>query len=113
MPLIPSFARPVLDPFAPVFFQPTYQRFLVLLVAALLTPGRRTVSHLLRTVRGWDPGHPSSSHRVFAKRRWSSFQRARLLAKFLLDHCVPDGPVFLAGDDTVDEQRGTKVHGQS
>ena len=34
MLLIPSFARPLLDQFAPVFFQPTYQRFLVLLVAA-------------------------------------------------------------------------------
>jgi hypothetical protein len=103
----------VLDPFAPVFFQPTYQRFLVLLIAAILTTGRRTVSNLLRTVRGLDPGHPSSYHRVFSKRRWSSFQLARLLAQFLLDHCAPEGPVFLAGDDTVDEHRGTKVHGKS
>jgi hypothetical protein len=38
---------------------------------------------------------------------------ARLLAKFLLDHYVPEGPVFLAGDDTVDEHRGDKVHGKS
>ena len=65
MLLIPSFARPVLDQFAPVFFQPTYQRFLVLLVAAILTTGRRTVSNLLRTVPGLAPGDPSSYHRVF------------------------------------------------
>ncbi len=112
MLLIPSFARPVLDQFAPVFFQPTYQRFLVLLVAAILTTGRRTISNLLRTVRGLDPGHPSSYHRVFSQRRWSSFQLARLLAQFILDHWVPEGPVFLAGDDTVDEHRGAKVHGK-
>jgi DDE superfamily endonuclease len=113
MLLIPSFARPVLDQFAPVFFQPTYQRFLVLLVAAILTTGRRTVSNLLRTVPGLAPGDPSSYHRVFSRRRWSTLQLARLLAQFLLDHYVPDGPVFLAGDDTVDEHRGTKVHGKS
>ena len=112
MLLIPSFARPVLDQFAPVFFQPTYQRFLVLLVAAILTTGRRTVSNLLRTVPGLAPGDPSSYHRVFSKRRWSALLLARLLAKFLLDHYVADGPVYLAGDDTVDEHRGAKVHGK-
>jgi hypothetical protein len=112
MLLIPSFARPLLDQFAPVFFQPTYQRFLVLLVAAILTTGRRTASNLLRSVSGLAPGDPSSYHRVLSRRRWSSFQLARLLAKFILDHCVADGPVFLAGDDTVDEHRGARVHGK-
>jgi DDE superfamily endonuclease len=111
MLVIPSFAQPSLGPFAPVFLQPTYQRFLVPLVAATLTTGRRTVSHLLRTVPGLAPGDPSSSHRVFSKRRWSALLWARLLAKFLLDHHVADGPIFRAGDDTVDEHRGAKVHG--
>jgi DDE superfamily endonuclease/Archaeal putative transposase ISC1217 len=112
MLVIPSFAQPLLGQFAPVFLQPTYQRFLVLLVAAILTTGRRTVSNLLRSVPGLAPGDPSSYHRVFSRRRWSSLQLARLLAKFLLDHFVGDGPVFLAGDDTVDEHRGAKVHGK-
>jgi hypothetical protein len=113
MLLIPSFARPVLDPFAAVFYHPTYQRFLVLLVAAILTTGRRTVANLLRTARDLAPGHPSSYHRVFSKRRWSPFQLARLLTQFILDHYVPDGPILLAGDDTVDEHRGAKVYGKS
>ena len=112
MLVIPSFAQPLLDQFAPVFFQPTYQRFLVLLVAAVLTTGRRTVSNLLRSAGLLAPGDPSSYHRVFSKRRWSTLQLARLLATFILDHWVGDGPVFLAGDDTVDEHRGAKVHGK-
>src|SRR3982751_2949959 len=112
MLVIPSFAQPLLGQFAPVFLHPTYQRFLVLLVAAILTTGRRTVSNLLRSVPGLAPGHPSSYHRVFSKRRWSSLRLARLLAKFILDHFVGAGPVFLAGDDTVDEHRGAKVHGK-
>jgi hypothetical protein len=112
MLVIPPFAHPLLDQFAPVFLQPTYQRFLVLLVAAVLTTGRRTVSNLLRAVPGLAPGDPSSYHRVFSKRRWSGLLLARLLTKFILDHCVAEGPVFLAGDDTVDEHRGAKVHGK-
>jgi len=112
MLLIPSFAQPLLDQFAPVFLQPTYQRFLVLLVAAVLTTGRRTVSNLLRSVPGLAPGDPSSYHRVLSRRRWSSFRLARVLATFILDHLVPAGPISLAGDDTVDEHRGAKVHGK-
>ncbi len=112
MLVIPSFAQPLLGQFAPLFLQPTYQRFLVLLVAATLTTGRRTVSNLLRTVPGLAPGDPSSYHRVFSRRRWSSLRMARLLTKFILDHFVADGPICLAGDDTVDEHRGAKVHGK-
>jgi hypothetical protein len=112
MLVIPSFAQPLLGQLAPVFLQPTYQRFLLLLVAAVLTTGRRTVSNLLRSVSGLASGDPSSYHRVSSKRRWSSLRLARILATFILDHCVADGPIFLAGDDTVDEHRGAKVHGK-
>ena len=109
---LPEFAQPVLSSFAPVFYHPTYQRFLVLLLAAVLTTGRRTVSNLLRTAAGLAHGDASSFHRVLSKRRWSTLALARILARFILDHWVPDGPVFLAGDDTVDEHRGAKVYGK-
>jgi hypothetical protein len=112
MLVIPDFAQPVLCSFAPVFYHPTYQRFLVLTVAAVLTTGRRTVSNLLRTVAPLAPGDPSSYHRVLSRRRWSTLRLARILARFLLDHYVPEGPVFTAGDDTVDEHRGARVHGK-
>lgn len=109
---IPEFARPVLSVFAPVFYHPTYQRFLVLLLAAVLTTGRRTVSNLLRSATGLAKGDASSFHRVLSRRRGSTRALARILTRFLLDHWVPEGPVMLAGDDTVDEHRGAKVYGK-
>ena len=109
---LPDFAQPVLSSFAPVFYHPTYQRFLVLLLAAVLTTGRRTVSNLLRTAAGLAHGDASSFHRVLSKRRWSTLALARILARFILDHWVPEGPVFLAGDDTVYQHRGAKVYGK-
>ena len=112
MLVIPDFARPVLSSFEPVFYHPTYQRFLVLLVAAVLTTGRRTISNLLRTAGELAHGHPSSYHRVLSRRRWSSPELARILIRFILDHWVPEGPVSLAGDDTVDEHRGARVYGK-
>jgi hypothetical protein len=112
MLVIPDFAQPVLSSFTPVFYHPTYQRFLVLLVAAVLTTGRRTVSNLLRTAASWAPGDPSSYHRVFSKRRWSTLTLARILSRYILAHWAPDGPIPLAGDDTVDEHRGATVYGK-
>lgn len=112
MLLIPPFARPLLEPFAPVFFHPTYQRFLLLTVAAILTTGRRTISNLLRSVGNLAHGDPSSYQHVLSMRHWSMMALAHILIRFILDHWVGDGPVMLAGDDTVDEHRGAKVYGK-
>jgi hypothetical protein len=109
---IPAFALPVLTMLRPTFSTPTYNRFLVLLVGALLTTGRRTITNILRIVRQQAPGHASSYHRVFSQRRWSPWVMARALIRFLLDHVVPSGPVLLAGDDTVTEHPGPKVFGK-
>jgi hypothetical protein len=57
---VPACAMPVLTMFRPAFATPTYHRFLVLVLGAILTTGRRTVTNLLRTVRAQAPGHVSS-----------------------------------------------------
>jgi hypothetical protein len=106
--VISEFARPILSSFAPVFYHPTYQRFLVLLVAAILTTGRRTVANLLRTAGALGHGDPSSYHRVLSRRRWSSPELARILIRPILDRGVPEGPFYLAGD----EHRGARVYGK-
>lgn len=110
---IPRAAEPLLEEMADAFTRPTFRRFTVLLFAAILTTGRRTVSNLLRTVQTLAPGHPSSYHRVFSRRRWSLWPLGRALAGFILDHWVPEGPVLICGDDTVDEHRGKKVYGKA
>jgi hypothetical protein len=91
----------------------SYHRFVILLFAAVWTTGRRTVSNLLRAVSPLAPGHASSYPRVFSRRRWSSWPLARALAEFILRRWIPEGPVPLCGDDTVDEHRGKKVYGKA
>ena len=110
---IPRVAEPLIQELAGAFTRPTFQRFTVLLFAAILTTGRRTITNLLRTMQTLAPGHPSSYHRVFSRRRWFHWRLARGLAGFILDHFVPDGPVLICGDDTVDEHRGQKVYGKA
>ena len=113
MDFIPPVAQPLLLTFAATFTRPTFQRWLLLCVAAILTPGQRTITNLLRTVNVLVSGHPCSYHRVFSHRRWTVWGLGYALASFILTHWVPQGPVSLAGDDTVEEHPGRKVFGKA
>jgi DDE superfamily endonuclease len=109
---VPSRTRPLLEALAGAFTRPTFLRFAVLLLAAILTAGNRTILNLLRTLGALAPGHPSSYHRVFSHRRWSSWRLAHVLAGWVVRHWLPQGRIPLAGDDTTDEHRGKKVYGK-
>ncbi len=109
---LPKPARSLFDALAGSFTRPTFLRVVVLALATLLTVGQRTVCNLLRTLGVLAPGHPSSYHRVFCKRRWSCWRLAQDLATWVFDHLVSPGRVLLAGDDTVDGHKGAKVFGK-
>jgi hypothetical protein len=109
---VPEPARSLFASLAGAFTRPTFLRIVVLALATILTIGGRTVCNLLRTLGALAPGHPSSYHKVFCKRRWSSWRLARGLAGWVFDHLVPSGRIFLAGDDTVDEHPGDNVFGK-
>src|SRR5262249_46309687 len=109
---LPRPARALVDVLGRAFTCPTALRFALLLPAALLTIGRHTVPNLLRTLGPLVPGDPSSYPPLFSHPRWSPRRWARLLAGWVLERLVGDGPVLLAGDDTVDEHRGKRVYGK-
>ena len=111
--LLPASLRSFFSLFAPSFTKPTFLRFTLLAVAAILTTGGSTVCNLLRTLGCLAPGDPSSYHRVLSTRRWSPWDLGRALAAWIFDHFVSDGPIFLAADDTVSEHPGDKVYGKS
>jgi DDE superfamily endonuclease len=111
--ILPPEATPLLAALAPAFTQPTYHRFATLLIAAVLTTGRRTVANLLRTLGGLARGHRTDYQRVLSRAPWSALELACALAGFLLRHLVPDGTVVLVGDDTVDGHPGKQVYGKA
>jgi hypothetical protein len=86
MDFIPPIAQPLLLAFAPTFTHPTFERWWLWCMAAIVTPGRRTISNLLRTVNGLVSGHPSSSQRVFSHRRWTLWGLGHAVAPFILPH---------------------------
>lgn len=110
--LLPAEARPLLMAFLPCFSHPTYTRFVTLIAAVVLTTGRRTVANLLRTVGDLANGHDASYRRVLSAAEWSGLELGCALARFVLDHLIPDGSVALVGDDTVDGHPGPQVYGK-
>src|SRR5215831_16130169 len=110
--ILPTEAAPLLAALAPAFTQPTLPRFVTLLAAAILTTGRRTVANLLRTLGPLAPGHRTDYQRVLSRAPWSGVQLGCALAGFLLQ-MLPEGPVVLVGDDTVDGHKGKRVYGKA
>jgi DDE superfamily endonuclease/Archaeal putative transposase ISC1217 len=109
---LPAPVHEVFDPLAPAFTRPTYRRFVLLALAAILTVGAHTVANLLRTLGRLAPGEPTSYHAFFSRDRWSPWALARRLAATVLTRFAPAGIIELAVDDTVTEHPGPEVFGK-
>ena len=107
--LPPRFAGLILS-FAPVFVQQrTWHHAKLLLLGALLTPGQRTVCSILRIVGLRRETRFVNHHRVLNRAVWRSRLGARPLLDRLLRTFVPNGPVLLGVDDTVERRRGKQI----
>jgi hypothetical protein len=111
--ILPTPAAAVLLPLAPAVTAPTFERFALLALAAILTPGRRTVANLLRTLGALAPGHRTNYQRVLSSARWSGLRLACALCRLILRLLPADRPVTLVGDDTVDGHKGKRVWGKA
>ena len=95
--------------FAPLFSQRSWRQAEVLLVGAILAPGRRTVASLLRISGLARERRFVNYHRVLNRAAWDPRAASRLLLGLLLDAFVPRGPVILGLDDTIERRRGKRI----
>ena len=111
---VPHHFKPLLNDLSASFGrQQTARRLILFFAAAIIVSGDRTVSAVLRLLALIEPLNPSTYHRLFSHRRWSSSPAARVIIRFLLNRFVPSGIVRLVGDETVDGHRGKKVYGKA
>ena len=96
MLLLPSAAEPLIMSFSIAFTEPTFQRFGCLLVGAVLTRGRHTVTAVLRTLGQWAPGHYTAYHRLFSWAVWSPWPLGKILAAAILRWIPEDEPVLVS-----------------
>jgi len=92
------------------FFSKRVWRFgLVLIVGAILTPGKRTVTAVLRIMGLSQERHFQNYHRVLNRAVWSNLALSAVLLRLLLETFLPVGPVVIGIDETIERRRGAKI----
>src|SRR5829696_6850122 len=109
MRTLPNQMIRLLTPFAPLFSKRVWQNAQVLLMGAILAPGRRTVSSALRAM-GLDQHKGFHRyHRLLSHASWSSLMASRILLGLLLEAFVGEGPLVLGLDETLERRYGKKI----
>src|SRR3954464_7355557 len=105
LPLPTRFAGLILA-FAPLFVHRSWRHARLLLIGAILVPGPRTVTHVLRITGHPRDRHFVNVHRVLSRAAWCPRTGSRILLGLLIAAFAPRGPVIMALDDTIERRRG-------
>jgi hypothetical protein len=109
MPRLPARFAGLIIAFAPLFVHRSWRHAQVLLISALLAPGQRTVASLLRIAGLSRERHFVNYHRILSRAAWSPRSGARILLGLIIDAFVPEGPLVMAIDDTIERRRGRRI----
>ncbi len=109
MRTLPAEMIRVLTLFAPLFSKSVFQHVQVLVAGSILAPGKRTVASALRAMGLEEERRFCRYHRVLSRATWSSREASRLLLGLLVEAFVPEGPLVLGVDETLERRRGKKV----
>jgi hypothetical protein len=99
----------ILEAFACVFTKRIWLHAQILLMGAILAPGQRTVTAILRIMGLSAEKHFQNFHRVLNRAVWSSREASRLLLGLLVAAFAFWGPVVMGLDDTIERRRGAKI----
>ncbi|MFH7245155.1 MAG: transposase, partial [Spirulina sp.] len=78
-------------------------------MGALLAPGKRTVSQVLRVMGLADEPQFQRYHRVLNRAVWSSRQASRILLSLLVRTFAADGVIVMGLDDTIERRWGKRI----
>jgi len=88
--------------FAPLFSKPVFQHVHVLLMGAILSPGKRTVTQALRVIGKSQDAHFQNYHRVLHRAVWSSLAAGQILLGLLISALAQRGTIVFGLDDTME-----------
>jgi hypothetical protein len=109
MPILPPAMILLLRPFAPLFSRRVWLHVQVLLVGTILAPAQRTVTAALRVVGLGESPHFQRYHRVLNRASWSALAASRILLRLLVVTFLPDGPLVIGVDETLERRTGAKI----
>src|SRR5260370_41870038 len=100
----------LLREFESVFSERIWEWVKVLIVGAILAPGERTVTAVLRVMGLHNEKQFQNYHRVLNRAKWSSRELSRILLQMLVCIFVPSGtPIVVGIDETIERRRGAKI----
>jgi len=99
----------ILTAFARLFSRRVWQHVQILLLGAILAPGQRTVTAILRIMGLSTERRFQNFHRVLNRAIWSSREASRVLLCMLVTAFAILGPVVLGLDDTIERRRGARI----
>jgi hypothetical protein len=106
---VPRILRHWLHPLRAYFTAPSWEHVLVLVMGAVLAPGKRTVSACLRMTGRAAESNFSSYHQILNRARWCPRTVARVLLTLIVAHLVPEGPIVIGLDDTIERRWGRNI----
>ena len=98
-----------LAPFAPLFSKRVWQHAQLLLIGAILAPGRRTVSSALRAMGLDQYERFHRYHRVLSRARWSSLEVGRISLGLLVEASSEGSPLVVGIDETLERRYGKRI----
>ena len=100
----------LLRQFELLFSERVWEWAQILLIGAILAPGKRTVTAVLRVMGLSDDRQFQNYHRVLNRAVWSPRAASRILLRLLVQAFVPpDTPIVLGLDDQIERRRGAKI----
>jgi hypothetical protein len=107
--MLPPIVAHLMAPFRNFFTAPVWSHVLVLIAGTTLAPGKRTVCSALRVMGLGANGDFALYHHVLSRASWSARAVARKLFTLIVDRFVPDGPLVMGIDDTIERRWGARI----
>ncbi len=110
----PSRITTVIAPFGSLFSEGVWYYAQILLIGAILAPGKRTVSAVLYVLGQKDDEQYQNYHRVLNRAKWSSLKGSKILLGLLVGAFVGVGvPVVIGADETLERRKGERIKHKS
>ncbi len=92
--------------FQSFFSKRVWKLALVLIVGAIVAPGKRIVTAILRIMGLSQEKHFQNYHRVLSRAVWSNLALSAVLLRLLLITFFPQGTVVIGIDETIERRWG-------
>ena len=106
----PDAIIPLLLPFSTLFQQRTWQKAQILLVGAILSPRKRTITSALRVMGLSDDSGFAKYHHVLNRAVFSPLQLSRVMLLLVVQHLAQgDEPLVFGIDETIERRWGRRI----